>query len=388
MLRIRLALVAVTLLLGVTAAAQEISIRLEGDAFRVVAGSAAGWKEPAQGWSSIFRVYSGTGDVPPLAGSYAVEDNVLVFHPRFALVPGTRYRAVFQLPNGKPVEASFEKKRPRLESTTHVTHVYPSTDVLPSNTLKLYIYFSAPMSRGEAWQHIHVLDEKGLPLKFEFVEIQQELWDPNNTRLTVFFDPGRIKRGVLPNEQLGPPIVEGKRYTLVIDRGWQDARGVPLLGEFRKAFRGGPPDRTPPDPKSWRVSAPRAGSAADLVVDFPKPMDFALLQRMIRVARARGGVAGAQDNDAGAQANIARAQDDIVAAKDNVGGTITVDRQETQWRFTPREPWKAGAYRLLVDTGIEDLSGNRIGQAFDLDKFQRVTKSIETQTMALPFDIR
>ncbi len=282
MLRIRLALVAVvavTLLFGVAAAAQEISIRLEGDAFRV-AGNAAGWKEPAQGWASIFRVYSGTGngDVPPLAGSYTVEDGVLVFHPRFALVPGVRYRAVFQLPNGKAVEASFEKKRPQLESTTHVTHVYPSTDVLPSNTLKLYIYFSAPMSRGEAWQHIHLLDEKGLPLKFEFVEIQQELWDPNNTRLTVLFDPGRIKRGVLPNEQLGPPIVEGKHYTLVIDRGWQDARGVPLEGEFRKAFRGGPADRTPPDPKTWRVSAPRAASSADLVVDFPKPMDFALLQ--------------------------------------------------------------------------------------------------------------
>ena len=79
--------------------------------------------------------------------------------------------------------------------------------------------------------------------KYEFVEIQQELWDTNNTRLTVLFDPGRIKRGVLPNEQLGPPIVDGKHYTLLIDRGWQDARGVPLArgisqGVSRRA--GGP----------------------------------------------------------------------------------------------------------------------------------------------------
>ena len=178
------------------------------------------------------------------------------------LSPGVRYRAVFEAPGGKPVAATFEKKRPQLAATTRVTHVYPSTDVLPSNTLKLYIYFSAPMSRGEAWQHIHLLDEKGTPLKFEFVEIQQELWDTNNTRLTVLFDPGRIKRGVLPNEQLGPPIVEGKRYTLLIDSEWQDARGVPLAEEFRKAFRGGPADRTPPDPKTWRVTAPKAASTA------------------------------------------------------------------------------------------------------------------------------
>jgi hypothetical protein len=359
-LRFRLALAAVILLYGVAAAAQEISIRLEGETFRV-----AGWKpspaEPQQGWSSVFRIYSGAeaDHVPPLAGAYAVEGGSLVFHPRFALVPGVRYRAIFQLPNSKPVEASFEKKREQLAATTHVTHVYPSSDVLPSNTLKLYIYFSAPMSRGEAWQHIHMLDEKGQPLKYEFVEIQQELWDTNNTRLTVLFDPGRIKRGVQQNLDLGPPIVDGKRYTLLVDRRWQDARGVLLAEDFRKAFRGGPADRTPPDPKTWRVTAPKAGSAADLVIDFPKPMDFALLQRMIEVSGSAG----------------------------KIGGTVTVDKQETEWRFTPREPWKAGGYRLLIDNGIEDLSGNHIGQPFDLDKFQKVTKNIESETIPLPFDI-
>jgi len=368
LLRIRLALAAVIFLFGMTAAAQEVSIRLDGDAFRVV-----GWKpgapgsleskEPHQGWSSVFRVYSGVGhgDVPPLTGMYAVEGDSLVFHPRFPLVPGVRYRAVFQPPGAaKPITASFEKKREQLASTTRVTQVYPSTDVLPSNTLKLYIYFSAPMSRGEAWQHIHLLDEKGHALKYEFVEIQQELWDTNNTRLTVLFDPGRIKRGVLPNEQLGPPIAEGKQYTLLVDHSWQDARGVPLAEDFRKVFRGGPADRTPPDPKTWRVTAPKAGSSADLVIDFPKAMDFALLQRMIQVSGGAG----------------------------RVGGTVSVDRRETEWRFTPRGPWKAGAYRLLVDTGIEDLSGNHIGQAFDLDKFQKVTKDIEAETISLPLDIR
>ena len=164
---------------------------------------------------------------------------------------------------------------------------------------------------------------------------------------------------MLPNEQLGPPIAEGKRYTLLIDHTWQDARGVPLAQDFRKAFRGGPADRTPPDPKTWRVSAPAAGSSVDLVVDFPKAMDFALLQRMIQVAGGAG----------------------------SVGGTVSVERQETEWRFTPRAPWKAGAYRLLIDSGIEDLSGNHIGQAFDLDKFQKVTKDIESETIPLPFEI-
>ena len=117
--------------------------------------------------------------------------------------------------------------------------------------------------------------------------------------------------------------------------------------------------RGPPDPKTWRVTAPKAGSSADLVIDFPKPMDFALLQRMIEVSGSGG----------------------------KIGGTVAVDKQETEWRFTPREPWKAGGYRLLIDNGIEDLSGNHIGQPFDLDKFQKVTKNIESETIPLPFDI-
>jgi hypothetical protein len=274
------------------------------------------------------------------------------------------------------IEMVFERPKQQFTPTTRVAHVYPSTDVLPSNTLKLYIYFSAPMSRGEAWQHIHMLDEKGQPLKYEFVEIQQELWDNTHTRLTVLFDPGRIKRGVLPNEQLGPPIEDGKHYTLLIDHSWQDARGEPLAADARKQFRGGPADRTPPDPKTWRVTSPSAGSSADLVVDFPKPMDFALLQRMLQVSTG-GGTVGTVTNT-GANRGV----------MDTFSGAVTVDKQETEWRFTPKQPWKPGEYRILIDTGIEDLSGNHIGQAFDLDKFQTVTKNIETQTIALPIDVR
>src|SRR5205823_102578 len=82
----------------------------------------------------------------------------------------------------------------------------------------------------------------------------QELWDPNFQRLTMTFDPGRIKRGLTSNQNIGPPIMEGKRYTLVVDREWPDARGVSMVEGFRKPFRGGAAQRIPPDPKQWRVT--------------------------------------------------------------------------------------------------------------------------------------
>jgi len=174
------------------------------------------------------------------------------------------------------------------------------------------------------------------------------------------FDPGRIKRGLTSNQNAGPPIAEAKQYTIVVDREWPDARGVPMLRGFRKTFRGGPPQRKTPDPAQWKVTAPRAGTSDAVVVTFPNPMNYTLLQRMIQVAGAQG----------------------------NVSGTISVARQETEWRFTPKSAWMAGDYRLVIDTGIEDLAGNHIGQAFDIDTFEKVTEHITHQTVSLAFRVQ
>jgi hypothetical protein len=174
------------------------------------------------------------------------------------------------------------------------------------------------------------------------------------------FDPGRIKRGLESNAAMGPPIAAGERYVLVIDRGWPDARGVPLAADYRKDFRGGPAVRVPPDPKQWRLTVPRAGTSAPLVVEFGRSMNYPLLQRMVQVAGPGGQSAG----------------------------TMAVDRNETEWRFTPRQPWTAGAYRLLIDADLEDVSGNRINQPFDIDVFDKVSKHLTTRTVTVPFSIR
>src|SRR5829696_6144504 len=78
--------------------AQTITIQSEGGAYKV-----SGWKpvEPSDGWASVFSVYTGTGDVPAMLGSYTIEEGALVFRPRFP-VTGVRVRAVFHLPNSKP----------------------------------------------------------------------------------------------------------------------------------------------------------------------------------------------------------------------------------------------------------------------------------------------
>jgi hypothetical protein len=46
---------------------------------------------------------------------------------------------------------------------------------------------------------------------------KQELWNPEMTRFTLFFEPGRIKQGLVSRQELGPSLTSGRTYTLVID---------------------------------------------------------------------------------------------------------------------------------------------------------------------------
>src|SRR5262249_4896985 len=163
--------------------------------------------------------------------------------------------------------------------------------------------------------------ESGKADELSFLKAE-ELWDSDYRRLTVFFDPGRIKRGLVPNLELGPPVTAGKRYTVVIDHEFLDANGLPLREAFKKTFRGTPAERAPIDPKQWAIGSPKAGTFGALDVIFPKPLDYALLQRCLKIP--------------------------------GVAGTVSVDDNETRWRFIPNQPWKAGEYNLSIDPALED----------------------------------
>src|SRR5260370_21271035 len=108
------------------------------------------------------------------------------------------------------------------------------------------------------------------------------------------------------------------------------------------------------------MTAPVARTTDALAVDFLESLDYALLERLLQVIGPSGAVVG----------------------------TASIEDQETRWRFTPGEPWKPGNYRLQIDTSLEDLAGNRVGRAFDVDTFDRVSKQLTRQTVSLPFRVR
>jgi len=317
-------------------------------------------------WQELFAVYvdSGSPDeaLPPILGSYRIENRILIFQPRFPLQLGLSYRAVFhpETSASETITSRFDIPQSKAVASTIVEHVYPSTDQLPENQLKFYLHFSAPMSRGEAYSRIRLLDERGVPVDLPFLELDQELWDREGKRLTLLFDPGRIKRDLVPHNEVGTSIQEGKTYTLIIDRDWRDAQGKSLKEGFKKSFVVVAPDRKIPDPSSWRITAPQAGSARPLSVEFSEPLDHGLLMRLLEVMDLQGKF---------------------------VEGSIQVDRNETRWQFTPDERWEEGYYFLKAVTTLEDLAGNKLNGLFEVDVFERVEERIATESVLLRFRV-
>jgi hypothetical protein len=311
--------------------------------------------------AELFTVSVDTPDVPPLLGKYSMESGAVVFTPQYPIQAGVRYKAVARIPGMSPLSIVAEIPRRVVAPSTVVANVYPSTNVLPENQLKFYIHFSASMSQGDAFEHIALLDGSGARIEQPpFLIRGGELWDREFRRFTLFFDPGRVKRDLGPSMEFGPALQEGKRYTLVVDSSWKDAESNPLKQEFRKTFTVGPPDRKPLDLDAWKITRPRSGTRDPVVVEFPEPMDHAILLRELDVLASTGTI---------------------------ITGPVVLDRDETRWQLTPTSPWKKGNYILQVGTVTADLAGNMVGRAFEVDLFEKVDERIIRQTRTLPFII-
>jgi hypothetical protein len=321
-------------------------------------------------WQLLFSVavadLPALDTVPPVQGRYVVTPSAIRFTPLFPFDAGRAYRVAFnpaQVPGGQPmpvVTAVVSLPAVASSPTTSVTAVYPSSEVLPENTLRLYVEFSAPMSSAGALDFVRLLDEGGGEVAMPFLPLQADFWNGAHTRYTLFFDPGRVKQGILPNEQLGRPLREGHTYTLEISADWPDAQGQPLKAPYRRQFRAGPPEERAIAPASWRIAAPAARSRDRLVVTFPKPLDHGLLARAIGVE---------------------------ASGRRMVDGEIALEAADTRWVFRPAARWVAGEYQLVALSILEDPAGNRIGRAFETDMTRTGSAGVAADASRLSFKV-
>jgi hypothetical protein len=341
------------LLLALSADPKAPAIRVAGGKAVEATGLPDSFKHKTlEEWAAALRVVLADNADTALLGTHTLADGTLKFEPRFPFVPGVKYRAIATV-DGRESTHDFALAKPKVEPG-RVSAIYPSGDKLAENTLRFYIHFSKPMAKGDIYKHVVLRNDTDRKIvELPFLELEEELWTLDQTRVTFLIDPGRIKREVRPRIDLGPTLEEGKTFTLTVAKAWKDADGEPLTVEFRKTFTVGKSDREAIDPEKWTFKEPKSGGRDALTIAFGKPLDSGLAQRLIQVEDAAG---------------------------KTVTGTIALGKNESEWTFTPTKPWPAGNYALRIATHLEDPSGNRVGEPFEVDLLEPVGKPADTAT--------
>lgn len=295
--------------------------------------------------SQVLKTGAARDAVPSTAGRFEFGEGFISFAPRFPFVDGMAYSLLVYSGSGEdaPEVWAVERAAAPVKPTTEVTAIYPTASEVPVNLLKVYVHFSAPMSEGWADRAIRVCrEDTGEELEGVFLPPYPELWDPERRRLTMLLDPGRIKRGLVPNLESGYPLIEGVPIRVIVAPDFRDSRGQTLIAGAERSYQVGPPLRSRIKASGIKWWVPSPGSLEPLVVEFDRPLDHALMHHALWVM--------ADDADRAA-----------------VPGQGVIGPEERSWRFNPERPWQQGHYFLVCEPSLEDLAGNSTSRVFDRD---------------------
>lgn len=292
----------------------------------------------------------------PIIGQQIIEANKIYFRPLIPFNTKLTYQAKYsQLP-----PFTFQPEQEKNYVPTVLTNIYPSINELPENILKMYLYFSAPMSDGDAYQYLQLTDENGAIIASPFLELKPLLWNEDRTRLTLWFDPGRVKRDLLRHQKLGVVLEKGTTYTLSISKNWKDSNGYTLANDFVRKITVVNADRMAPNLKNWEVIVPKAGTKDPLIIHFKESMDHALASNCLSVQTQSG---------------------------ESIQGEIVLQKEDTAWQFLPSEQWKANQYRIHIKASLEDLAGNNLNRLFDRNIEQEKTQDEQVSYYYLDFQL-
>ncbi|MBK5277843.1 MAG: Ig-like domain-containing protein [Bacteroidia bacterium] len=297
------------------------------------------------------------GERTAILGKYKIEEEQIVFESAVHLTRGFQYEVLWLDSLLAEIEIPIDES----VIAPELLMVYPTQDTVPENLLKIFLHFSQPMVEGQSISHITLLKNGRDTLDGTFLDLQPELWNNESTVLTLWLDPGRIKRDLIPNRELGAPLIANESYTLHISPNWKSKEGKSLLIPYSKTFVTTLRDDESPVIENWNIVAPKSETTEPLEINFLEPLDYSLLNYAIRLADEQ---------------------------QKFIGGTIKLSLEEGRLHFTPNKLWKAGHYTLIIDGRLEDLAGNNLNRPFDRDLKLKEKQNPSKEIFESEFDIR
>lgn len=297
----------------------------------------------SEGDITEFSIYRSDNQNVSILGSFSEKEDSLIFTPAIPFQSGHEFGISYQ---GKQL-AKFKVKPNEVHKVPELLAYYPRHDTVPVNILKSYLIFSQPMQYvGNPLKYIRVFDQTEDKEVFPFLDLEAELWDKDHKRLTLWFDPGRIKTGLIPNTEKGLPLKVGHTYDIVIDKNWKSSNGNSLLQSYTKTIHVIGRDIKSPRLDNWIITAPQKNTNHPIKISFNEVLDPILALESIKLFRG-----------------------DIP-----VSGTLKPSETDDAVLFAPNEPWKVGSYHLLINPILEDLAGNNFYHLFDSDLGKPIPK--------------
>lgn len=333
---------------------KSISIIWEADKATAVAIPKSYFQNiPSDSVAHVLRVRLARESGQPTLGTCVIQNDVVYFKPVIPLTRGLSYEILV-----KDRHIGSVTIDEMLVDAPQLTAVYPSLDTLPENLLKMYLSFSSPMQEGVSMNYITLIEDHRDTLKNVFLDLKPELWNSEGKLLTLWLDPGRIKRDLQPNRTLGSPLRKNGKYTLVVSDKWRSVKGKQLISGLTKHFFVGPRDESIPKVDRWKITEPNIATLDPLRVDFSESLDYSLITQTLKILNSDG---------------IA------------VPGTIHINDHENGFLFTPVNNWGKSKYQIAVEARLEDLAGNNLNCPFDRD-LKRLEKTGQEKIFTLPFE--
>ena len=312
---------------------------------------------PADSISNLLKINRINSEASvAILGNYSIETHNITFTPLIPFTRGLEYEV--RLRNARI--GAFEVPLADAADAPKLLDIFPSQDTLPENLLKIYLHFSQPMREGKSNDYVFLIKNDSDTVRGAFLNLQPELWNEDRTVLTLWLDPGRIKRDLHPNTQLGAPLQKNGRYRIVVSPAWKDQQGTPLPQRYTKSFVTIQRDSLSPVPGDWRLVPPGGGTLQPLKVEFRESLDHSLIAESLIIGDENGKA---------------------------IRGKWEVGEEEKSVYFTPAENWQAGHYALNARTILEDLAGNNLNRPFDRDVTRKGTEARSEEFVRVPFVI-
>ena len=179
------------------------------------------------------------------------------------------------------------------------------------------------------------------------------MWNLDHTELTLWLDPGRIKKDLIPNKVKGNPIKAGNTYTVYISKDWKDADGLQLEKEYQKTFYVAKKDAKQPSISVFRLEVPEENTKDILEIQSIENLDLMLIANNLKLYK---------DDKLFTSFKIEFDKSSII-------------------KIVPDNNWEKGTYKIVIASQQEDLAGNNFMRLFDRDVTQDAVKTKKEQIL-------